>query len=252
MLKTKLLFLLLLVANINSFTKEVVTILNYSDNTDLTQTDPKLGLPKEGLIQCGPVAVINSFIGLQKNGYPNLGRIKNNSLENYKSMILELSDYMGVLKRGGAPTKYMIYGIDKYVKNSGYDYKSLKSYLYNYNFNTIKSAVDNSSSIYLLLRWFEPNGKNKLKESWMGHWITIIGYENRGNELYLYANDPSPYAGDDSPNVYKIEQIESDLVHPSGRNYFDYYELVDFYKPSPEHRAIIVGIIELKMWYLVL
>lgn len=63
-MKTELLLIMLVFANLNSFLKDVVIILNYADTTDLTQTDPKLGLPREGLIQCSPVSITNSFIRL--------------------------------------------------------------------------------------------------------------------------------------------------------------------------------------------
>lgn len=243
MKKTILIFLVL---QLNLYSQTIVKIDNFMDNGDITQTDPALELPREGLIQCGPVAVTNSLIRLQKNGYPKLSR-DSDKLQNNKNIITELSDYMGVLSRGYASTPHMLYGIDKYIKESGYEYKSLKSYYNDYDLNTIKKAVNRSSSIWVVLRWFEPNGDSKLKYAWTGHWFTLIGYEERDSKLFIYSNDPSPYAGDKSPNIFRIEKINSTLTDPSGRDYNGYYELVDFYKRSPKERAIIIGIIEMIM-----
>lgn len=238
---------ILLITAFKLYSADIVMIENSDDNSDLTQTDPVLDLPRDGMIQCGSVAVTNSFVGLQKNGYPDLMRDNENELENYKLIISELSDYTRVLERGYVSTSALIHGIDMYVKASGYEYKALNSYYLNYSLALLQNAIQRNSSVFVVMRWFEPNGENRLKNAWTGHWFTLIGYEHSDDRIYLYANDPSPYASKVSPKRYQIKKIESDLIDASGSNYKGYYELVDFYKRDPAERAIIVGAVELIM-----
>lgn len=236
---------LFLALSLNVYTSEDIVIENNSEVCDITQTDKVLNLPKDGLIQCGPVAVTNSLLRLSKIGYPNLMRNSKNDIANLREMINELTEYMNVLELGYCSTKNLISGTKKYINRSGYN-SNIESYYLNYDLELLKEELKNNSSIFIVLRWFESINESKLKSPWTGHWITLVGYNENDDNQYLLVHDPSPYAGNDSPNKFKISEIKNKLTDPSGRNYKGFLELENFYKRDND-RAIIIGAVVLNM-----
>lgn len=242
----KIVVILFLTQSFSVYTIEDIVIENIKEVGDITQTDKKLKLPKDGLIQCGPVAVTNSLLRLSKIGYPNLIRNSKNDIDNLSEMINELTEYMNVLELGYCSTKNLISGTKKYINLSGYN-SNIESYYLNYDLELLKEELKNNSSIFIVLRWFESINETKIKSPWTGHWITLVGYIGNNENQFILVNDPSPYAGNQSPNKFKIKEISGNLTDPSGRNYKGYLELEDFYKRDPNDRAIIIGAVVLNM-----
>lgn len=199
-----------------------------NETPDLLQTDKEADLPGRGTQYCLPVSVSNSFAWLAKNGFENLlekgiGRKKAQIKAAY---MLGSSDYMNTSLRNGTGTKGCLIGVDKYIKQKGYEHKRLEYQGWRYHpkkymtgiktpqLKWIKEGIIGKSAVWLNIGWYKYNKSSDEYNRIGGHWVTLVGYgvdENgKKNENILIIHDPSPRAGRSFANEYvKIKKITS-------------------------------------------
>jgi hypothetical protein len=84
---------------------------------DLMQSLPEAGLPGKGAAYCGPVAISNSVVWMQKNGFEKIADFENWSPRNQGALALLLSrsKYMGTTESEGTGARGIMTGLSRYL-----------------------------------------------------------------------------------------------------------------------------------------
>ncbi len=167
---------------------------------DFTQTDIRGNKSGNGQQYCGPVAVSNSIIWLNKNKGDQIQLIHK----------LASKDYMNTSLKNGTGTSGIIRGVEKITGELFDGYKILEyegwrkhpeknsSGVKIPSINRIKSAVTRNSTAWINVGWYLYNKKNNEYNRIGGHWVTLVG--SKYKQLILH--DPAPRAGKTFSNEY--------------------------------------------------
>lgn len=174
------------------------------ERPDFCQVDERFGkLPGQGKYHCAPTSVANHLYELRKE-FPNLISSKDPTLKDLIEIItiLSSSDYMNTIDGEGTYTSGLIKGLEKYVKEKGYDisikYKgSDKDELYfagsQITTNWIKEELKNGSNLVLSVDFYNKDEDGNC-ESIGAHSVTVVGF-NDDSGFKLYIHDPAKRSG---------------------------------------------------------
>ena len=169
---------------------------------DFCQVDDRYGeLPGGGYYHCTPTSVANHLYELAKE-FPNLISSKEQSLKDLVEIIRILSskDYMNCVD--GTYTENMMKGLEKYVKERGYNIsikyagpRDIEGYSCDKKVTTewIKKELKDGSNLILNADYYK-NGENDSSEFIGSHCVTIVGFnDDKGFKLYIH--DPAKRSG---------------------------------------------------------
>ena len=173
---------------------------------DFCQTDQRYGkFPGNGDELCAPVALSNSLIWLNRNGFPNLVP-KEKSTKSEQADLIRLlcsDDYLGTDLREGTPPKRVIAGLELFLKSRGYECK-FEQMGWRSSVHRIGKVPDEtwilrscmgSSNLLINVGWYK--SENNTYRRLGGHWITLVGYKTDGDKRVLLIHDPSSRSGND-------------------------------------------------------
>jgi len=187
---------------------------------DLTQTDKRADFPGGGTQYCCLVAIANSLMWMDSNGFPDLvqnsGDLFHDEVELVK--LLGSKAYMDTSLEYGTGTTKLIRGIKKYLQERGYETKRLEYQGWRKHppemrsrfpvprLSWIKQSILGKGAVWLNVGWYEYNRSRDEYTRIAGHWVTLVGYgkdENgRLDPTILILHDPSPRAGKSFRNEY--------------------------------------------------
>lgn len=189
---------------------------------DLTQTDKRANFPGGGRQYCCLVAIANSFMWLDSNGFENLVRNTGKAFEDEVALVKLLGSkaYMDTDLVSGTGTTKLMRGVKKYVEERGYQIQKLEYQGWRKHpgemrteypiprLNWIKQGIIGNGSVWLNVGWYQYNVSRNEYKRIAGHWVTLVGYgkdENgKLNPNILILHDPSPRAGEAFNNEYAI------------------------------------------------
>ena len=174
---------------------------------DFTQTQVRGAEFGNGHQFCAPAAVSNSLIWL--------GRRKVDQLE--LVTMLASDGYMNTSVKNGTGTSGVLRGVDRYANEKLGGYRTLsyqgwrrhpKRFSTRIRVPTLKfiqRGVARRSAAWLNVGWYRANRKTGEYQRIGGHWVTLVGYDLRNDQLII--NDPSPRAGTAGSNEYVTFQV---------------------------------------------
>jgi C-terminal processing protease CtpA/Prc len=187
---------------------------------DLTQTDKRADFPGGGTQYCCLVAIANSLMWMDSNGFPDLVQNSGNLFDDEVKLVKLLGSkaYMDTSLEYGTGTTKLMRGIKKYVQERGYEIKRLeyqgwrkhppemRSRLPVPRLSWIKQSIVGKGAVWLNVGWYDYNRSRDEYTRIAGHWVTLVGYgkdENgRLDPTILILHDPSPRAGKSFRNEY--------------------------------------------------
>jgi hypothetical protein len=201
---------------------------------DYLQTDPAYGgLPENGRMYCGPVAVANSIMWLDEHGYdrlvPDTADRKKDQFELIS--LLGSSVYMDTAPESGTSLGGFLNGVHRYVLDRGYPHAQLAYQGWRDHgtaFGTgvvvpdltwTKAGIRGTASAWLNIGWYTYDPESDEYTRRDGHWVTLAGYgqdDRLENPTYLVIHDPAWGTGTSIRNHYLLlERIEGGtLVGP--------------------------------------
>jgi C-terminal processing protease CtpA/Prc len=248
--------------------------LFYTDNIysvpDLMQTDERADFPGGGADYCCLVAIANSLIWLDSNGFPNLVENSGNQFDDEVKLakLLGSKAYMNTRLGVGTGTANIIRGLKKYLYERGYEVNQLEYQGWRNHseeikkhplpqLDWIKRGILDKGLVWLNVGWYKYDPSKEEYERIAGHWVTLVGYgkdENgRLDSNILILHDPSPRAGHDFSNEYAsaVRINRGSLVGKETglpRSAVGYYKLGGGMHIKKEtDTAIIDGVIALKL-----
>ena len=189
---------------------------------DLLQTDKRAELPGGGTQYCGPVAVGNSLMWLDFNGFPSLVENSGSKFHDQIKLVKLLGSkgYMDTSLKNGTGTTKLMRGLRKYVQDRGYgieqlEYqgwrkhpKEMKTKSSIPQLSWIKHGILGNGAVWLNVGWYKHNPSKDEYTRIGGHWVTLVGFgkDERGksNRNLLILHDPSSRAGKTFKNEYAI------------------------------------------------
>jgi hypothetical protein len=186
----------------------------FSDLPDLTQSDPRLGLPGGGASYCAPVAVSNGLIRLAPR-CPGLV-LPGGQIDLAKE--LASGRYFGTSQWSGTGPTGVLVGLHRFLTHHGCTYRRLEYQGWRAHparFGTgvrvpslewIARALAAGGTAFLHVGWYEKSRYANAYGRHGGHWLTVAAVTADGFVLH----DPAPYAGPDFANEeVRAERIES-------------------------------------------
>ncbi len=240
---------------------------------DLMQTDKKADFPGGGTEYCCLVAVGNSLMWLDSNGFPYLVENSGSLFDDEVKLVKLLGSkaYMNTSIINGTGTTKLMRGIKKYVQSRGYEIeqleyqgwrkhpKEIKTKFSVPRLNWIKEGILGNGAVWLNVGWYKYDSSKDKYMRIAGHWVTLVGYgkdENgRINTNILILHDPSPRAGKHFSNEYAtVSKIRKGTLTGEWlglpRSAVGYYRLGGgMHIKKQADVAIIDGVIALKLRY---
>jgi C-terminal processing protease CtpA/Prc len=195
---------------------------------DLTQTDERANFPGGGTEYCCLVAVANSLMWLDSNGFPELVRNSGDLFDDEVKLVKLLGSkaYMDTSLEYGTGTTKIMRGVKKYVLDCGYEIERLeyqgwrkhpqemKSGFPVPRLSWIKQGILGKGAVWLNVGWYKYNRAKNEYTRIAGHWVTLAGYgkdeNSRADPNILILHDPSPRAGKSFGNEYaSVNRIRS-------------------------------------------
>jgi hypothetical protein len=198
---------------------------------DYLQTDPAYGgLPDQGRMYCGPVAVANSIMWLDENGYDRLVLDTEDRKKDQFELISVLGSpaYMNTGPERGTSIGGFLNGVHKYVLERGYPrarlaYQGWRDH--GTTFGTgiavpdlawIRAGVRGSGSAWLNIGWYTYDPESDEYTRHDGHWVTLVGYgydDRLDHPAYLVMHDPAWGNGTDIRHHYLLlDQITGGML----------------------------------------
>jgi len=189
---------------------------------DLTQTDKRANFPGGGTQYCCLVAVANSLMWLDSNGFPDLIQNSGDPFRDEVKLVKLLGSkaYIDTSLVNGTGATKLMRGIKKYVQHRGYEIEQIeyqgwrkhpeemKTRFAVPRLSWIKQGILGNGAIWLNVGWYKYNPSKDEYKRIAGHWVTLIGYgkdENgKVNPTILILHDPSPRTGITFSNEYAI------------------------------------------------
>ncbi|MBN2191366.1 MAG: hypothetical protein JW751_01000 [Polyangiaceae bacterium] len=186
---------------------------------DLTQSDPRLGLPLDGASHCGPVAVSNALVWLAEHGYPALLPHGATRDDRQIAAVRALAgrSYMATNPTGGTGTIGLLRGLERWVIDRGYriaalEYAGWRAHHPRHatgrrvpDLPWLEQHLAAGGVAFLHVGWYRPPTRWELAyERRGGHWLTIAravpsadaASRDAPSEVgELWLRDPAPYGG---------------------------------------------------------
>jgi C-terminal processing protease CtpA/Prc len=189
---------------------------------DLTQTNKKANFPEGGGMYCLPVAISNSFMWFDSNGFPNLVQNSGDLFSDQVTLVnlLASKEYMNTSLKYGTGTTKLVRGVRKYIKERGYEISQLEYQGWREHpkeilcsspipiLDWIKQGILGNGAVWMNVGWYKYNpGKDEYTRI-AGHWVTLVGYgKNEQGQMdpnILIVHDPSLRAGKDFANEFVL------------------------------------------------
>ena len=189
---------------------------------DLTQTDQRAAFPGGGSQFCCLVAISNSLMWLDSNGFQNLVENSEDPFESQVKLVklLASKQYMDTDLIEGTGTTKLMRGIKKYVQDHGYEITHLgyegwrkhppemKTMYPIPRLSWIKHSILDGGAVWLNVGWYKYNSSKNEYVRISGHWVTLVGYgkdeNDKINQRCLILHDPSGRTGKTFENEYAI------------------------------------------------
>ena len=187
---------------------------------DLMQTDDRANFPGGGTQYCCLVAIANSFMWLDSNGFPDLVENSGSLFDDEVRLVklLGSKSYMDTSLVNGTGTTKLMRGTKKYVQDRGYEIEQLEYQGWRKHpeemrtrfpvpqLGWIKQGILGSGAVWVNVGWYSYNSSKDEYARIAGHWVTLVGYgkDEKGdqNPDILIFHDPSPRAGKTFANEY--------------------------------------------------
>jgi len=187
---------------------------------DLSQSDPRLGLPADGASYCGPVAVSDWLVWLAERGYPRLAPPGATRDERQLALVRALAGprYMATNPTGGTGSLGLLRGLERWIADAGYPIEALEYAGWRAHdarhatgrrapdLDWLGGALRDGAAAFLHVGWYRPPTRWELAhERRGGHWLAAVRAEGASSGLpggattevgELWVLDPAPYAGD--------------------------------------------------------
>jgi hypothetical protein len=156
---------------------------------DLCQTDAAFAsLPNGGKYWCGPTAVANALIAMDRCRYDNLvaGDVTSKRVQLDLLTTLGQTRYLRMRKYGIGPIAAMV-GIENFVRDRGYDVTvAWQGWRHGDEFTVahsvhprwLREGVLGDSNVVLNVGWYKHDPAGALYSRIGGHYMTLAGYEN--------------------------------------------------------------------------
>lgn len=195
---------------------------------DIKQTDPRLALPDKGKDYCAPVAVLDAFLYLQKNGYDKI-------LDSSEAGALpvascqKLAALMDTHSGPGTTTEGFLKGLNDYInKCTPYVISTLKYEGWNRHqqqFSTrkqiphlewLKNGIKSNRCEWINIGWYSKDPLSGDLRRDAGHWVTLVGYGmgigGESDPNILIVRDPDPVLSNEPRKIFvKLERIKENL-----------------------------------------
>lgn len=195
---------------------------------DIKQTDPRLNLPDKGRDYCAPVAVLDSFLQLQKQGYDKIldnSSSKQLPIDSCQKMALLMDTRTGP----GTTTENFLKGLNEYISsNTPYNIASLKYQGWNRHqrqfsdgqpvpqLEWLKNGIRDKRCEWINIGWYSKDAiTGELKRD-AGHWVTLVGYgmviDGGSDPNTLIVRDPDPVLSLEPRKIFvKVEPMKEEL-----------------------------------------
>lgn len=189
---------------------------------DYLQTDPAYGgLPGQGRMYCGPVAVANSIMWLDENGYDRLVPDTDDRKKDQFELISVLGSpaYMNTGPDRGTSIGGFLNGVHKYVLDRGYPcarlaYQGWRDHGTTFgtgvtvpDLDWIRAGTRGPASAWLNIGWYTHDPASDAYTRHDGHWVTLVGYgydDRLDSQTYLVIHDPAWGNGTDIRHHYLL------------------------------------------------
>ena len=186
---------------------------------DIKQTDKRFGFPEKGLAFCAPVAVLDSFSWLSKNGYKIILPEVSKEVDPETGACRKLAELMETRPGLGTTTEQFLTGIKRYIETSTpYKIQSLKYEGWNRHspeydnaqpcpdLKWIKEGIRDKRSEWINIGWYKIDPATKTLERQQGHWVTLVGYgiglDGAADPNTLIVRDPSPVLSKEPRKIF--------------------------------------------------
>lgn len=179
---------------------------------DLTQTDPRAGLPRGGRDSCGPVAMSDALLALAACGRPSLAPANPDPHAAHARLarILASPDHMDT-KTAGTGLTGMLRGATRYARSRGLEVSRAHALGWRATgrewrsdsteplLDQIRRAHVTGAAVCLNIGWYRDGTTSDTWTRFGGHWVTVAGYgvdaHDRPAPDVLILRDPAPRSG---------------------------------------------------------
>ena len=244
---------------------------------DYYQLDPDYGglphLPGDppGAQYCAPVAVSNSLMWLDDNGFDDwVAPDTTDRKKDQFDTIVELGSpsYMNTSLVSGTGVYNLTWGVHNYVLDRGYEYIRLEYQGWRYhspqfstgidvpNLDWVKRGIEGYGSVWLNVGWYTYDAASDEYTRVGGHWLTLVGYGHDGSgedPRYLVVHDPGSGGGLANEYIFP-ERINSGTLRGPyeglPRSAVGFHKLIwtaGMHVSSSADPAILDGVVVLEM-----
>ncbi len=197
---------------------------------DFKQNEKRFDFPDRGKDYCAPVAVLDSFVWLSKNGYPELLLQDKTSGKEAAAEIAtckKIAELMLTKTGPGTTTEQFLEGLSSYLeKYSPYRIHSLKYQGWNRHsskyasgeavpeLSFIKSGISGKRLCWINIGWYKVSENGEVFGRQSGHWLTVVGYgaalSGVADPDSLIVRDPNPVLSQEPRKIFiKVEKLKS-------------------------------------------
>jgi hypothetical protein len=195
---------------------------------DYLQTDPAYGgFVNDGLNHCAPVAVSNSLIWLDDNGFPQLVDDTADRKRDQHTLITTLASapYMNTDPDIGTDPSSVLTGVQRLFEARGLTYQRLQFQGYRAvaaafatpvqvpDLDWIRRGFYEGAAVWLNIGFYAYDAAADTYARDFGHWVTLVGFGFDGKQedaAYLIVHDPALRAGAGFANDYvRTERLAS-------------------------------------------
>jgi hypothetical protein len=177
-------------------------IVKVAEMPDFCQGDERFGrLPTGGDTICGPVAVSNALMWLHGNGFPELLPVRRPAPRDQAALIglLASDQYMNVSADSGTAPKQFVAGLERFATDRGYQAKietmgwrsSAKRIAAKPDVAWMQKSAIGDWNLVLNIGWYVYQKDQNVYQRTNGHYVTVAGFERRGQDAGLYVHDPA-------------------------------------------------------------
>ena len=173
---------------------------------DLCQTDEAFrATPYGGRSSCCPTSFANVLIAMDRRGFDNLVAGDVCSRRSQRVLIEQLlaRGHLPVNQSGIGPCAAM-QGIERFVRERGYDarlewqgWRHGGTYATRGTVDTdwLRQGVIGTSNVVINIGWYRYDQDEDLYARIGGHYMTLVGYRQKGSGFVYLIHDPAPRSG---------------------------------------------------------
>lgn len=173
---------------------------------DLCQTDEAFrSLPYQGKYSCGPTAVANVLVAMDRRGFDHLvdGDVTSKSVQRALLERLSQSPYLRTTRHGIGPVAAME-GIRRFVEGQGYHAElEWQGWRRGGRFATarfvdpawLREGAAGDSNAVVNVGWYRYDAQEDLYRRVSGHYMTLVGYRPGGDDFTYLIQDPAARSG---------------------------------------------------------